>query len=97
MNECTVNKVSSSDISVEKLLEAIKQFSETLYEITNIFLGNPYDLIEIDMSKIPSNCFFISNKYINKGEMLKIEDGELKRNLYEFIGEHPDRVFRGKK
>jgi hypothetical protein len=97
MNECTVNKVSSSDISVEKLLEAIKQFSETLYEITNIFLGNPSDLIEIDMSKIPSNCFFISDQHINKGEMLKIENGELKRSLYEFIEEHPDRVFRGKK
>ena len=85
------------DCNMEKLLESIKQFSETLYETTEIFMGNPFDLIEIDMSKIPCNCFFISSHHINKGEMFKVNDGELKRSLYEFIEEFPDRVFRGKK
>ena len=81
----------------KKLLEAIKQLSETLYEATEIFMGNPFDLIEIDMSKIPSNCFFISSQYMEKGKIYKVEDGELKRSLYEFIEKYPDRVFRGKK
>lgn len=81
----------------KKLLEAVKQFSETLYEATEIFMGNPSDLIEIDMSKIPSNCFFISSQYMEKGKMYKVEDGDLKRSLYEFIEKYPDRVFRGKK
>lgn len=86
-----------ADYNMEKLLEAIKQFSETLYEATEIFMGNPFDLIEIDMSKIPRNCFFISSHHINKGEMFKVNDGELKRSLYKFIEEFPDRVFRGEK
>lgn len=85
------------DNNIEKLLEAVKQFSETLYEATEIFMGNPFDLIEIDMSKIPSNCFFISNQFMGRGKIYKVEDGDLKRNLYGFIERYPDRVFRGKK
>lgn len=83
--------------NMKKLLEAIKQSLEILYETTEIFMGNPFDLIEIDMSKIPRNCFFVSSHHINKGEMFKVNDGELKRSLYEFIEEFPDRVFRGEK
>ena len=97
MNECTVNKASSLDISVEKLLKAVEQFSEHIYEATNIFMENPFDLIEIDMSEIPDNCYFISNNHIDKGTVLQIKDGELKRSLYEFIEKCPDRVFRGSK
>ena len=85
------------DYNMEKLLEAIKQLSETLYKTSEIFMGNPFDLIEMDMSKIPRNCFFVSSHHINKGEMFKVNDGELKRSLYEFIEEFPDRVFRGEK
>lgn len=83
--------------SMNKFLEAVEQFCEHIYEATEIFMGNPFDLIEMDMSEIPPNFYFISNHYINKGDMYKIEDGELKRSLYEFIEEHPDRVFRGEK
>lgn len=97
MNECTASRTSSLDISVEKLLEAIKQINECIYEATEIFIGNPFDLIEIDMTKIPSNCFFISDHCVESGKMFKINDGEFKRSLYGFIDEHPDRVFRGKK
>lgn len=97
MNEFTVNKASSLDISAEKLLEAVKQFSEQIYNATEIFMGNPFDLIEIDMSEIPRNCYFISDNCVEKNQMYHVTDGELKRMLYDFIEEHPDRVFRGKK
>ena len=83
---------------MKKFLEAIEQFSKHIYEITEIFIANPMDLIEIDMHEIPSNYYFISNYHIDKGTMYKVEDGELKKALYELIkGYHPDRVFRGKK
>lgn len=81
---------------MNKFLEAIEQFSEHMYEITEIFLGNPFDLIEIDMYKIPPNCVFISDIHIDKGTILKINNEEVKRVLYGFIEEFPDRVFRGK-
>lgn len=97
MNECTVNRASSLDISAEKLLEAVKQFGEHIYNATEIFMGNPFDLIEIDMSEIPSNCYFISNNYIEKNKMYHVTDGELKKALYQFIENYPDRVFKGKK
>lgn len=82
---------------MQKFLEAIEQFGEHMYEITEILIANPMDLIEINMYEIPPNCYFISDYHIDKGTMYKVEDGELKRMLYEFIEEFPDRVFRGKK
>lgn len=98
MNECAVNKASPLEASVEKLLEAIKQFSDHIYEATVIFMGNPFDLIEIDMSKIPSNCYFISENSIERNKIYHITNDELKRELYKFfVEENPDRVFRGKK
>ena len=87
MYECNINK----------LLEAVEQFCDTIYRATEIFIANPFDLIEIDMSKIPSNCYFISNHNINRGTFLKANNDEFKRTLYEFIEANPDRVFRGKR
>lgn len=99
MSDCITSTSSNLDlnISLDKLLEAIEQFNESIYKATNIFLGNPFDLIKIDMNKIPRNCYFISNHNLDLGKMYKVKEGELKRNLYKFIEEHPDRVFRGKK
>lgn len=82
---------------INKFLEAIEKFNETIYQTTEILLANPFDLIELDMSEIPCNCYFISDTHIEKGTMYKVEDSDLKRSLYEFIEEFPDRVFRGKK
>ena len=79
------------------LLDAIKQFNEHIYESTEIFLGNPDDLFKMDMTEIPSCCVFMSNFGVEKGRMLRCVDDTLKRELYEFIEEHLDRVFRGRK
>lgn len=95
MNEYTVNKASPLEVSVEKFVEAVEQFSEHIYNATEIFMGNPADLIEIDMSEIPSNCYFISNDCVEKNKMYYVTDGKLKRRLYDFIGKYPDRVFKG--
>lgn len=97
MNECTVNNASPLEVSAEKLLEAAKQFSEHIYNATEIFMGNPFDLIEIDMSEIPSNCYFISNNNVERNKMYHITDDLIKRELYNFIENYPDRVFKGEK
>lgn len=34
---------------------------------------------------------------MERGVIFKVEDSTLKRSLYEFIEEFPDRMFRGKK
>lgn len=85
------------DDGMRKFLEAVEQFSETVYQSTEILLANPLDLIELDLSSIPCNCYFISDNHVEKDTMLKIEDSPLKRDLYKFIEDFPDRVFRGKK
>lgn len=82
---------------MNKFLEAIEQFAETIYQSTEILLANPLDLMEIDMSEIPCNCYFISDTHVERGTMFQVKDSPLKRDLYEFIEEFPDRVFRGKK
>ena len=97
MNKYSVNKTSSLDISVEKILEAIKQFSKHIYKATEIFMGNPFDLIEINMSEIPSNYYFISDNCVEKNKMYHVTDDEMKRMLYDFIEKYPDRVFKGKR
>lgn len=86
-----------NEFNLEALKQSIKDFKELVYETTNIFIGNPSDIININMYDIPSNCIFIGNQYINTGEMYKIEDSQLKRSLYEFANKYQDRVFRGKK
>ena len=99
MNDYITSTSLSLDLSMslDKLLEAVEQFSESVYKATNIFLGNPFDLIKMDMSKIPCNCYFVSDHNLDLGKMYKVEKDELKRDLYKFIEEHPDRVFRGRK
>ena len=98
MTDYTMNKASENkDFDLDKILEAIKQLDEHIYNATEIFMGDPFDLIGIDMSEIPRNCYFISHYGMEKGKLYKVEDGELKRELYAFIEKHPDRVFRGRK
>ena len=82
---------------MDKFLEAVEQYCEAVYQATYIFLGNPLDLVELDFSEITCNCYFISDSNIERGTILKIEDSPLKRDLYKFIEDFPDRVFRGKK
>lgn len=57
---------------IEDLLKSVNKISEHIYENTEIFLGNPFDLIEIDMSEIPYNCVFISDVHMEKGTMCKV-------------------------
>ena len=99
MNDYITSASSSLDLnmSLDKLLEAVEQFDKHMYEATEIFFGHPLDLIKLDMSKIPCNCYFVCHYGIDIGKLYKVEDGEIKRELYEFIKKHPDRAFRGKK
>lgn len=97
MNKYITNKTSNVDISLDTILKVVEEFDKHIYEATQIFLANPVDLLKINMSVIPRNCVFISNHNMNEGTMAHIKDGELKRDLYKFIEEHPDRVFRGQK
>ena len=97
MSEYITNKISDVDISLDKILKVIEESDKLMYEATEIFLANPIDLLKINMSVIPRNAVFISNFNMNKGTMAHVKDGELKRDLYKFIKEHPDRVFRGQK
>ena len=97
MSEYITNKTSDIDISLDKILEVIEQFDKHMYEATQIFLANPVDLLKMNMSVIPRNAVFISSFNMNEGTMAHVKDGELKRDLYKFIEEHPDRVFRGQK
>lgn len=97
MNKYITTKTSDVNISLDKLLKVVEEFDKHMYEVTEIFLANPVDLLKINMSVIPRNAVFISSFNMNEGTMAHVKDGELKRDLYKFIEEHPDRVFRGQK
>ena len=76
----------------DNLIKAVEQFD---LHTTNIFLGHPLDLLEMDMKQFPSDCYFISEYSAKRGELLMVKDGEFKEELYKFIKNNPDRVFRG--
>lgn len=79
--------------ALDELLNACKKID---YESTQIILGNPSDLLKIDMDKFSSYHYFISNYYLKQGELLLVKDSDLKEMLYAFVKNNPDRVFRGK-
>ena len=82
---------------LKDLLKSIESFGECLYQISNICLMHPEDLLQINMDEFPDTCFFISDHHMEKGKAFIVKDSELKRMLYEFCTEHPERVFRGRK
>lgn len=80
--------------AVEELLKAVKKFD---LDTTNVFLGNPLDLLKMDMREAPPNCYFISHPDCKKGELLMIKDNSLKEMLYTFAKNNPRQVFQGRK
>lgn len=92
---CQYNEIDE-EVTINQLIEIIKQPSESIYEETLIFVGNPLYLAKLDMYEFPSNCYFVSVQHIPKDEIYKV-NGDWKRFWHEFIKEHPDKVFRGKK
>ena len=97
MDKYITNKTPNVDISLDNILKVVEEFDKHIYEATQIFLANPVDLLKINMSVIPRNAVFIGSCYMNEGTMVHVKDGGIKKDLYKFIEEHPDRVFRGKK
>jgi hypothetical protein len=87
-------KIDFSEEALNKFVEAVEKFR---LDCVKIFLGNPFDLIEMDMSEIPSDCYFISNQDVEKGKLLLVKDDMMKEELYKFAQMFPDRVFRGLK
>ena len=79
---------------LDELLKAVKQLD---LHTTKIFLAYPLDLIAMDMKQFPRDYIFISEIKAKRGEILLVKDEELKKELYEFAYNNPDRVFRGEK
>lgn len=79
---------------LDELIKAVDKIS--LCNIL-VFLGHPSDLIKMNMSELPSDCYFISDCNVTQGELLMIKDEAIKEILYRFAKKYPDKVFRGVK
>ena len=79
---------------LDELLKAAKKFD---LHTTNIFLAHPLDLMARDMKQFPMDNIFISEIKAERGKILLVKDEELKKELYEFAYNNPDRVFWGEK
>lgn len=95
-NPCEKAKEFYSSVGkkLDELLDVVKQFD---LHTTKIFLAYPLDLIAMDMKQFPKDYIFISEIKARRGEILLVKDEELKKELYEFAYNNPDRVFRGEK
>lgn len=64
---------------------------------TKIFFVHPLDLISMNMSEMPDNTIYISDVNVERGNMYLVQDEELRKQLYIFAKQFPDRVSRGGK
>lgn len=62
---------------------------------TKIFFVHPLDLISMNMSEMPDNTIYISESNVERGNVYLIQDEELRKQLYAFAKQFPDRVSRG--
>jgi hypothetical protein len=83
---------------IEALKNSIVTLKEMDYANSVIILINPNDLLEFDMKDFSSDAYFVGKIEIETGTAYALkEDSELKRWMYDFAHEHPDRVLRGEK
>ena len=83
-------------LTPEKAIENFKKLVDDFdCRVSQIFLANPETLLGMDMKQFPSNCYFISQPFVKKDEFLMVKDKNLKKELYEFARDNPDRVFQG--
>lgn len=64
---------------------------------TKIFFVHPLDLINMNMSEMPDNTIYISDSNVERGNICLVQDKELRKQLYAFAKQFPDRVSRGGK
>lgn len=62
---------------------------------TKIFFVHPLDLISMNMSEMPDNTIYISDNNVKRGNIYLVHDEELRKQLYAFAKQFPDRVSRG--
>lgn len=64
---------------------------------TKIFFVHPLDLINMNMSEMPDNTIYISDINVERNNIYLVQDEELRKQLYTFAKQFPDRVSRGGK
>lgn len=64
---------------------------------TKIFFVHPLDLISMNMSEMPDNTIYISESNVERNSIYLVQDEELRKQLYAFAKQFPDRVSRGGK
>ena len=83
----------------KEVVNAIKKFN---YDTAVIVLMNPSDLAEMSKSDFPNDykfahAHFFGEKAIERGTAIMLaEDSDVKRAMYDFIKEHPEREWSWK-
>ena len=82
----------------DKILNDFVNLVENIdLKYTKIFFVHPLDLISMNMSEMPDNTIYISDDNVERGNMYLVQDEELRKQLYIFAKQFPDRVSRGGK
>lgn len=83
----------------KEVVTAIKKYN---YDTAVIVLMNPSDLTEMSKSDFSgdykfAHAYVVGEGAIKKGEILVLhEDSDVKRAVYDYIKEHPDRKWSWK-
>lgn len=80
---------------MENFIKAVNDFSESLYKYITICIANPNTLLKLDMNNFGINIWFLSDITMEEDKIMEVVSGKLKRELYKFCEEHPDRCFKG--
>lgn len=97
MSSTETSNPTTTTIHNYDLKQAIEEFSEFLYKTSVILIVNPEDVKLLNLNELPDYCYLVSVPHIEKGTTLLIKDSPLKKQLYDFCCEYPERIFRGRK
>ena len=79
------------------LNDFVKLVEDIDLKYTKIFFVHPLDLINMNMGDIADDTIYISNIDVKRGNIYLVQDEELRKQLYTFAKQFPDRVSRGGK
>ena len=82
----------------KEVVNAIKKYN---YDTAVIVLMNPSDLAEMSKSDFPdyefAHAHFVAERAIERGTIIMLhEDSDVKKAVYDFIKEHPEREWSWK-
>lgn len=86
-----------TNMFLAELKKSVERMKELAYQAAIIIYIHPDTLKQFNLSEFEDNVYFIEEPLLNQGDAMTINDESLKREVYNWCVNNPDKVVRGKK